>query len=93
MATQRDPKLGVVGEITRVNSGLIMRVLLEGVDPVIAPLALDEEGHVHNLNADAAAGALTEALSAEKLVHLTDVDGLYADLGDKESLVQMVSAP
>lgn len=61
--------------------------------PVIAPLALDEEGHVNNVNADAAAGALAEALRSEKLVYLTDVDGLYADPGDEESLVQMVSAP
>ncbi|MDX2345229.1 MAG: hypothetical protein QNL26_15390 [Acidimicrobiia bacterium] len=61
--------------------------------PVIAPLSLGEEGHVYNVNTDAAAGALAEALRSEKLVYLTDVDGLYADLWDKESLVQRVSAP
>jgi acetylglutamate kinase len=61
--------------------------------PVIAPLALGEEGHVYNVNADTAVGALAEARRPEKLVYLTDVDGLYADVGDKESLVQRVSAP
>jgi acetylglutamate kinase len=91
VATKRDPKLGFVGEITRVNSDLIMRMLLKGVVPVIAPLALGEEDHLYNVNADAAAGALTEAFRAQKLVSLTDVDGLYADPGVKESLIQRVS--
>ena len=81
VAKPRDPKLGFVGDITAVNPDLISRMLAEGVVPVIAPLALGEDGNVYNLNADTAAGALAEALGAEKLVYLTDVEGLYGDLG------------
>lgn len=91
VAQPRDPKLGFVGEITAVNPDLISRMLAEGVVPVIAPLALGEDGNVYNLNADTAAGALAEALGAEKLMHLTDVEGLYRDLGDRDSLIQRVT--
>ncbi|MFW2339098.1 MAG: acetylglutamate kinase [Acidimicrobiia bacterium] len=91
VALPRDPKLGFVGEITNVNPDLISRMLAEGVVPVIAPLALGEDGNVYNLNADTAAGALAEALEAEKLVYLTDVEGLYSDLGDSDSLIQRVT--
>jgi acetylglutamate kinase len=91
VASPRDPKLGFVGEITNVNPDLISRMLAEGVVPVIAPLALGEDGNVYNLNADTAAGALAEALEAEKLVYLTDVEGLYSDLGDSDSLIQRVT--
>lgn len=91
VATPRNPKLGFVGEITEVNPDLISRMLTEGVVPVIAPLALGEDGNVYNLNADTAAGALAEALGAEKLMHLTDVEGLYRDLGDRDSLIQRVT--
>lgn len=91
VARPRDPKLGFVGEITAVNPDLISRMLVEGVVPVVAPLALGEDGNVFNLNADTAAGALAEALEAEKLVYLTDVEGLYSDLGDRDSLIQRVT--
>jgi acetylglutamate kinase len=91
VAQPRDPKLGFVGEITAVNPDLISRMLAEGVVPVIAPLALGEDGNVYNLNADTAAGALAEALDAEKLVYLTDVEGLYSDLGDRDSLIQRIT--
>ena len=91
VASPRDPKLGFVGEITTVNPDLISPMLVEGVVPVIAPLALGEDGNVFNLNADTAAGALAEALGAEKLVYLTDVEGLYSDLGDSDSLIQRVT--
>lgn len=91
VARPRDPKLGFVGDITAVNPDLISRMLTEGVVPVIAPLALGEDGNVYNLNADTAAGALAEALGAEKLVYLTDVEGLYGDLGDRDSLIQRVT--
>ena len=91
VAKPRDPKLGFVGDITAVNPDLISRMLAEGVVPVIAPLALGEDGNVYNLNADTAAGSLAEALGAEKLVYLTDVEGLYGDLGDRDSLIQRVT--
>jgi acetylglutamate kinase len=91
IAVAQDPKLGFVGEVTQVNPEIVLRMLEEGVIPVIAPLALGEDGDVYNLNADTAAGVLAEALVAEKLVYLTDVEGLYRDLGDRDSLIQRVS--
>ncbi len=65
-------------------------MLSQGIVPVVAPLALGADGHAYNLNADTAAGALAEALGAAKLVYLTDVEGLYSDLGDEETLLSRV---
>ena len=91
-ARQRDPNLGFVGEVTRVDPDLIEGMLDRGMVPVVAPLARGEDGNVYNLNADTAAGALATALEARKLIYLTDVEGLYRDLGDEDSLIQKMSA-
>jgi len=88
VATPLDPRLGYVGEIQHVNPGLIHATLADDIIPVVAPLALAEDGHVYNINADTAAGALAGALQAEKVVFLTDVEGLYRDFKDKDSLIQ-----
>jgi acetylglutamate kinase len=61
--------------------------------PVVAPLARGEDGNTYNLNADTAAGALAEALGALKVIYLTDVEGLYRDLGDKDSLIARIIVP
>ncbi len=90
-ARQRDPRLGFVGEVASINPSLILGVLNQGLVPVIAPLARGEDGHAYNLNADTAAGAVAAALGAKKLVYLTDVEGLYRDLGDEDSLIQKLS--
>lgn len=90
-ATSKDERLGFVGEIERVDPSLVQGMLDRGIVPVVAPLARGDDGHVYNLNADTAAGALAEALGAAKLVYLTDVEGLYADLGDEDSLIARVS--
>ncbi len=90
-ATVKDERLGFVGEIERVDPLLVQGMLDRGIVPVVAPLARGDDGHVYNLNADTAAGALAEALGAAKLVYLTDVEGLYADLGDEDSLIARVS--
>ena len=84
--------LGFVGEITEVNPGLIQSLQHQGYVPVIAPLARGEDGKAYNLNADTAAGAVAEALGALKVVYLTDVEGLYHDLGDQDSLIQRIVA-
>ena len=60
--------------------------------PVVAPLARGEDGKTYNLNADTAAGALAESLGALKVMYLTDVEGLYRDLGDKDSLIARIIA-
>jgi acetylglutamate kinase len=57
------------------------------VVPIVAPVARGLDGEPYNLNADTAAAALAGALAAEKLVYLTDVEGLYRDIDDPESLV------
>lgn len=90
-ARQLDPDLGFVGEITHVDPDLIVGMLDRGLVPVVAPLARGDDGKVYNLNADTAAGALARALSARKLIYLTDVEGLYRDLGDQDSLIQKMS--
>jgi acetylglutamate kinase len=87
-ATPKDERLGFVGEITGVNTGLMERLLAEGLIPVVAPIALGPEGEVYNVNADSAAGALAAALGARKLVYLTDVEGVLADPEDETSLIQ-----
>jgi acetylglutamate kinase len=90
IARPKDEKLGFVGEITEVNPGLILSLQSEGYVPVVAPLARGEDGNTYNLNADTAAGALAEALGALKVIYLTDVEGLYRDLGDKDSLIARI---
>jgi acetylglutamate kinase len=91
VSRQKDPALGYVGEITEVGPGLIEGLIEGGVVPVVAPLARSVEGDVHNLNADSVAAALAGALGARKLIYLTDVEGLYRDLADEESLIDSMS--
>lgn len=88
-----DERLGFVGEVTHVNPGLIKSLQAQGYVPVVAPLARGEDGHAYNLNADTAAGALAVSLAASKLVYLTDVEGLYRDLGDEDSLIARIVVP
>jgi acetylglutamate kinase len=66
--------LGLVGDVRRVNPGVIQS--LDGFIPVIAPTAADEQGQTYNINADVVAGRVAEALGAEKLILLTDVEGV-----------------
>ena len=91
VARPRDDRLGFVGEVTQVNPGLIVSLQDQGYVPVVAPLARGEDGHPYNLNADTAAGALAAALGAAKVVFLTDVEGLYRNLGDEGSLVSRIT--
>ncbi len=86
-AVPRDPDLGFVGRVSKVDSTLIDGMLERNIVPVIAPIARGEDGFIYNLNADTAAGAIAAALGAHKLIYLTDVDGLYRDLGDRDSLI------
>ena len=92
LARPKDPRLGFVGEVARVDPEIIHGMLEHGLVPVIAPLARGiDDGRVYNLNADTAAGVLAGALGAEKLVYLTDVEGLYRDAADESSLIQKMS--
>ena len=83
--------LGLVGDVTQVETGPIHEVLEAGRIPVVSSVALGVEGFL-NVNADAAASALAIALGAAKLVVLTDVAGLYSDWPNRESLVSVIAA-
>jgi len=91
-ATARDPELGYVGDVEAVNPGIIERLLAEDLIPVVATIGSDLGGQAYNINADTAAGAVAEALVAEKLVYMTDVPGVLRDLADPDSLVSSASA-
>ncbi len=91
-AIPRDPALGFVGDIARVGPELLSRLLAQDLVPVVATIGVDEAGQAYNINADIAAGAIAKALSAEKLVFLTDVEGVRADPADPESLVSSLTA-
>lgn len=87
---QTDPALGRVGTITHVNTDLIESVLDDGYIPVIASVGCGEDGF-YNINADVAAAEVASALGADKLVYLTDVDGLFRDMEDEESLISQLT--
>jgi acetylglutamate kinase len=71
--------LGLVGKISEVNTTHLNLLMSNGVMPVIAPIGVDERWQVHNVNADVAAAAVATALAAEKLVYLSDVEGIIVD--------------
>lgn len=71
--------IGLVGDIVDVNPAMVRALLEQGHIPVVSPVARGTDGQVYNVNADLAASALAVALDAERLVMLTDVEGLYAD--------------
>ena len=85
-----DDELGRVGSVHVVRADLLHALLREGYTPVVASVAPSREGELLNVNADAVAGAVAGALGSEKLVFLTNVDGLYRDLGDRDSLLSEV---
>ena len=87
VAEQLDPALGRVGKITRINSEYLERLVASEYIPVVATVAQGEDGGFYNINADVAAGYLAAALGADKVIFLTDVDGLYEDFSDKSSLI------
>ncbi|SDZ29220.1 N-acetylglutamate kinase [Amycolatopsis xylanica] len=82
--------IGLVGEVATVNPDAVLDIVNAGRIPVVSTVAPDIDGTVHNVNADTAAGALAAALGAEKLVVLTDVEGLYANWPDRSSLVDRI---
>jgi acetylglutamate kinase len=91
-AAQRDPELGFVGDISEVKPELLVRLLAQDLVPVVATIGSDETGQAYNINADTAAAAIAVALEAQKLVFLTDVEGIRADLKDPASLLSRLSA-
>ena len=83
--------LGLVGEVSRVRPEAVEDLVEAGRIPVISSVAPDEQGLVHNVNADTAAAALAIALGAEKLMVLTDVEGLYRDWPNSDDVIQEIN--
>ena len=90
-ATARSPELGFVGDVDSVDPTLIHRLLDSNLIPVVATIGIDDHGQAYNVNADTAAGAIATALEAEKLVYLTDIEGIRSDPDDAASLLSTVS--
>ncbi len=86
-AEARNPDLGFVGDVGAINPSIVVRLLAEDLIPVISTIGADLEGQAYNINADTVAGALAVALDAEKIIYLTDVEGLLADVDDHDSLI------
>ncbi len=86
----KEPSLGLVGDIDRINPTYLSNLISTGKIPVISPLGTSEDGTVYNINADIVAGALATVLGAEKLVVLTDVKGLYDKWPDESSLISQI---
>jgi acetylglutamate kinase len=85
-----DTDIGLVGDVEQVNTAAVRDLIAAGRIPVVSTIAPDSDGVVYNINADTAAAALAEALSAEKLIMLTDVEGLYTRWPDRDSLVSEI---
>ncbi len=92
LASALHPDLGFVGDVHAVNPTILKRLLAEDLIPVVSTIGADETGQAYNINADTVAGALAEALGAEKVIYLTDVEGLLADVNDPSSLISRVGS-
>ena len=84
--------IGYVGNITSVNPKILFDLLEKGYRPIISPIGLGEEFATYNINADDAACAIAKAVGADKLVFLTDIEGLYKDIKDKSSFISRITA-
>lgn len=91
-AEARHPDLGFVGDVTSVNPSIIVRLVAMDLIPVVSTIGSDSDGQAYNINADAVASAIAEALNAQKLMFLTDVAGLLRDVDDPATLIQRVTA-
>ncbi len=84
--------IGFVGEITGVDPKVLYDLLEKDFLPIVAPIGLDEHFQTYNINADDAACAVAKAVGADKLVFLTDIEGLYKDVDDKSSFISRLTA-
>ncbi len=84
--------IGLVGEVAEVDPGVVRGLLADGRIPVVSSVARGYDGEIYNVNADTAAAALAVALGAEKLVLLTDVEGLYANWPDDDEVISRLTA-
>ena len=90
-ATVKDPRLGYVGKITKVNIEPVLDLLDHGYIPVISTIGCDDEGCAYNINGDTAAAFIAGALGAERLIMMTDIAGILRDKDDPTSLIPHVT--
>ena len=84
--------IGFVGNIKEVNPKVLYDLLEKDFLPIVAPVGLDDAFHTYNINAYDAACAIAKAVGADKLVFLTDIEGLYRDINDKSSFISRLTA-
>ena len=87
----RSLDLGFVGEIAKINPEILFLLLEKNYIPIIATIGVDNKGTRYNVNADTVAGQLAVSLNAEKLIYLTDVDGIFKDFTDNASLISSLN--
>ena len=90
-AVARDADLGFVGDVELINPTILNALLGDGFVPVVATIGTDADGQAFNINADTVAGAIAEALGAEKLVYLTDIEGLRRVVDNPRSLIRQTT--
>jgi acetylglutamate kinase len=90
-AAQSDADLGFVGSVSLVDPTMLQRLVAQGLIPVVATIGADAAGQAYNINADTVAGALAEALDAEKLIFLTDIEGLRVVADDPTTVIHKAS--
>ncbi len=91
-ASPRHPELGFVGDVHRVHPAIVHRLLSEDLVPIVSTIGADLRGQAYNINADTVAAAIAAAIGAEKLIYLTDISGLLADLDRPDSLISRITA-
>ena len=91
MCSTLDPELGRVGKIEHVDTAYLESLIKNEYIPVVATVGVDEDGGYYNINADVAAGHVAAAIGAQKIVYLTDVDGVYEDFSNKDTLISNMS--
>ena len=89
-ATQRDSSLGYVGDVVKINPSIVDCLMEENLIPVISTIGTDSTGQAYNINSDTVAAALAGSLKAERLLYLTDVEGLLEDVSDPESKISKI---
>jgi acetylglutamate kinase len=90
-AVARDPELGFVGDVAAINPVILQSLIDDQFIPVVATIGTDAAGQAYNINADTVAGAIAESLGAEKLVYLTDIEGLRRVVDDPTSLIRQTT--
>ncbi len=90
-AAARDADLGFVGDVVSINPTVLNRLLDDEFIPVVATVGADAAGQAYNINADTVAGEVAAALGAEKLIYLTDIEGLRRDISDETSLIRQTT--